>query len=287
VSSASDALYVPTVKKNPDLRAFNYETIGHAVFAVGRFVSAILNYILKPRWILLALYLGLVVSSILALTLTGDTGIVMMMVTYLFEAGAFSIIFGIVLRGMGARTKWASAIMTTAISGGALFPVIQNSVIHQRGIRNTLCVMIAAFAFGTVFPIYLNLVPAAKKQVDPYHELRTRSRRRHTARTMSGARGLDPKMNAFGLGGIMARRKKTISVELPSTEQEHFEGTSASAHAGPSSPRPSDPRVPTSVRHRDPESGVVGKLQAWPASTSDTPASLRRGLAHDLADWHG
>ena len=271
--------YVPAVKARPNLKPFDYETIGHAVFAIGRFMSAFLNYMLKPRWILLALYLGLVVSGVLAMNLTGDAGIAMMMLTYLFESGAFSIIFAIVLRGMGAHTKVASAIMTAAISGGALFPVIQNPVVHHRGIRYSLCVMLAAFAFGAVFPIYLNVVPAAKRQVDPYHELKSRSRGRRTPRMPSSASGLDSKKNAFGLGGIIARRKKALSTEMPSTE--HHEGN---VEVGPSSLTTAEPQAPEPVKLRDPAAGVVGELQPWPDSTS---MEQKGGLAHDLAEWNG
>ena len=35
------------------LQPFDYSTVGHTVFAVGRFVAAFSNYLLKPRWILL------------------------------------------------------------------------------------------------------------------------------------------------------------------------------------------------------------------------------------------
>ncbi|OBT70858.1 hypothetical protein VF21_10197 [Pseudogymnoascus sp. 05NY08] len=96
----------------------------------------------------------------------GYTGIAMGLLVFLFSAGIFSITFAICLRGMGEHTKTAASIMATAISGGALFPVIQNIAATSHGPQDAFCVNVALFSFGAIFPLYLNLVPAARKQVD-------------------------------------------------------------------------------------------------------------------------
>ena len=50
--------------------------------------------------------------------------------------------------------------------GRAPFPIIQDIVTKSHGIRYTFCVNVALFSLGAIFPLYLNLVPAARKQVD-------------------------------------------------------------------------------------------------------------------------
>jgi fucose permease len=147
--------------------AFGFLAIGHTLFAMGRFLAAFGPLFVKPRLILLGLYVGVIVFSTLSMTVTGYKGIAMGLLLWFFNGGMFSIIFAICLRGMGKHTKTAASIMTTAISGGAPFPVIQNSVAALHGSRYAFCVTVALFSFGAIFPVYLNLVPAAQKQVDP------------------------------------------------------------------------------------------------------------------------
>ena len=197
----------------------DYINVGHTVFAVGRFLSALLNYIFKPRWILLFLYVGLIVTCALQMVLGGNAGVAVSQLTFLFESGVFSIIFAISMRGMGAYTKTASAIVTAAISGGALFSPIQTIVYEgHHSLQYSFCVPLAAFAFGTIFAIYLNIIPAARNQVDPVYERRSRQRdtRNALTSTSSGSDLKSPK-SQFGLAGILARRKQ-CKPEGPSSQ---------------------------------------------------------------------
>ena len=194
------------------LSSSDYTNVGHTVFAVGRFLSAILNYIFKPRWILLFLFGGLVVTCALQMALGGEAGVAMSQLVFLFESGVFSIIFAISMRGMGAHTKTASALVTAAISGGALFSPIQTVVAGDQSLQPlqySFCVPLAAFAFGSIFAIYLNAVPAARNQVDPVYDRRQQRRntRKALTSTSSGSEVISPK-NQFGVAGILARRKQ-------------------------------------------------------------------------------
>lgn len=216
------------------LSSFDYTTVGHTVFAVGRFLSALLNYIFKPRWILLFLYGGLIITCTLQMVLGGDAGVAISQLIFFFESGVFSIVFAISMRGMGAHTKTASALMTAAISGGALFSPIQTVVATAHGsLQYSFCVPLAAFAFGTIFAIYLNVVPAARNQVDPVYERRDRQRnaRRVLTNTSSGSDMASPKYQ-FGLTGILARRKKHRSDE-PSSEHVETRGDDSSSSSSP------------------------------------------------------
>jgi fucose permease len=152
---------------SPDPQAFGFLAIGHALFAIGSFLAAFVQIFFKPRCILFGLYFGTVLFSILSSTTTGYTGITMGLLLFLFSGGIFSITFAISLRGMGEHTKTAASIMAMAISAGAPLAVIQEIVSKSHGTRYAFCVVVALFSFGAIFPVYLTLVPAARKQVDP------------------------------------------------------------------------------------------------------------------------
>ena len=79
------------------------------------------------------------------------------------------MIFAISLRGLGSHTKTGSVFLTAAVSGGSIWPVIMSPIASSRGLQYSFCVVVAASALGALFPLYLTLVPAAKKQVDPVH----------------------------------------------------------------------------------------------------------------------
>lgn len=165
--------YISIVK--PDSKPddpFNYHVVGHTVFAIGRFICAILDAFIKPRYVLMALLMGMIVTSALAMNLTDRAGIAIIILCQFFESGIFPLIFAISLRGLGASTKSGSVYLTAAISGGAILPVIMYPVINAYGLRYSFCVVVAASAFGVIFPLYLIAVPKARKQVDPVHRIK-------------------------------------------------------------------------------------------------------------------
>ncbi|GAD99801.1 MFS transporter, putative [Paecilomyces variotii No. 5] len=167
VSTNFEALMNHLKPNSSGISSFEYLTIAHTVFAIGRFLTAFAQWFLKPRWILLVAYIGMIVFSVLCMNVSGYPGIAMALMVYVFESGAFSIIFAISLRGTAQYTKLAAVIMTAAISGGSVFPFPQFAAYRARGIQYSFCVAVAVFAAGAIFPLYLNLVPAARKQVDP------------------------------------------------------------------------------------------------------------------------
>lgn len=92
------------------------------------------------------------------------SGITMAILLSFFSAGIVPITFAICLHGMGRRTKRAAAILTTAATGGAIFPCIQYAVSVAHGYRYAFCIEIALFSTGSLTSWYLNLVPAARKR---------------------------------------------------------------------------------------------------------------------------
>lgn len=209
------------------LGSFELLTLGRALFAIGRFLAAAAQLFLKPRWILLASYTGTIVFTILCMETSGETAVAMGLLVFLFESGAYSIIFAIALRGTARHTKSASAALTVAVCGGGVFTFAQqaasinfssrpspssssssssnspsttssSSSLYPTssgsalgggggsggdGIYASYGVLLALHCAGAIFPIYLNLFPVVKKQVDPVmgeYIRRPRGRRRRS-----------------------------------------------------------------------------------------------------------
>ena len=213
--------YVSKVQPNSNIGPFYYMTVGHAVFAAGRFLTAFAGLVIKPRHLLFVLFIGAIVSSALAMNLTGYAGIAMLILILTFESGIFSLIYAIVLRGLGHHTKLGAILVTAATSGGAVVPAIMSPVSDRHGIRYAFCVVVAVLAFGALMPIYLTCVPAAKKQVDPVRE-RSNSILAGETRPNSGGKKTSQVFSA-----VIGKRKK--SKEEPVTEgtdlptREHVE----------------------------------------------------------------
>ncbi|KAI9867270.1 MAG: hypothetical protein M1813_009548 [Trichoglossum hirsutum] len=148
------------------LKISDLQAIGHAVFAVGRFSAAFVCMVLKPRKVLLAFNIGSVVTSVLAMKLLGDAGLAFSILVFFFESAIWPTIFAISLRGLGSHTKTGSCLLTVGASGGAVFPVVLTSIMPTRP-QYSMCVAVAAYSLALIFPVYLNIIPKAKRQIDP------------------------------------------------------------------------------------------------------------------------
>jgi fucose permease len=148
--------------------------IGHSTFAAGRFLAAFLNIFIKPRHLLLFFFTGALVCSILVMKFTSNAGEGIVLTLYFFEGPIFSLIYAISLRGLGRFTKDGAALITATISGGGVLPPILFGVAqgNPANFRSSYKVIVAAFAIGMLFPIFLNVFPLAAKLVDPIKEKR-------------------------------------------------------------------------------------------------------------------
>lgn len=213
--------YVAYVEPDSDIGPFNYQAVGHSVFAVGRFIIAIAGLLIKPRHVLFLLFVGAIVTSTLAMSFDGYRGVAMIVLVLFFESGIFSLIFAISLHGLGKYTKTGSVLLTAATSGGAIIPAIMWPVVSKHNVRYAFCVVAAVFAFGALMPIYLSISPAAKKQVDPMHS-------RQNSITGGEMRPMTPN-KASRIFSAVVRRKKTSSETtasyLPTCEHVESEGT--------------------------------------------------------------
>lgn len=241
--------FVLAAHSTTSLEPFDILTIGHSVFAVGRFLAAFAQWFLKPRWILMVSYIGMIVCGVLCMNTSGSVAIVMAMLLYLFESGTFSIIFAISLRGTARHTKNAAMLLTMAVSGGTYFPFAEYAAYLARGEAYSFCVLVALFSAGAIFPIYLNFIPAAKKQVDPVPNEYLRRHRRKT-RTHVGTMRRDKENPS--LGGVLSRPRSLVSnpdhlPDLPLPEEIHRSSLARDLPGGKSSS--SSSRNSTPSRH--------------------------------------
>lgn len=195
-------------KDSSDIGPFNYQAVGHTVFAVGRFLTAFAGLIIQPRWILLFLYIGLIITTALTMSLEGYAGVSMIVLSQLFESGIFSLIFAMCIRGLGANTKFGAVVLTASTCGGAVIPAIMSPVSDSRGLRYAFSVALAVFAFGSILSLYTTAVPAAKEQLDTAHHIPC------SDVTDDGT----PTRSSSGRVLSTFRKRKKSSVETPSAD---------------------------------------------------------------------
>ena len=149
----------------------SYSVLSHTTFAISRFLFAPLCLIIPPRILLLVTFVGGTICAVLTMSLQINVNALAApaLMFFFFEGPAWPLIYAIGLRGMGKRTKLAAACLTAGASGGGPFPFVQLGVIQRahRSVQYSFVVLVALFAFGSIFPLYLNLSPGARQQVDP------------------------------------------------------------------------------------------------------------------------
>ncbi|KAF2809560.1 MFS general substrate transporter [Mytilinidion resinicola] len=163
--STTFAAYVARIY--PGLSSVNHQAIGHTAFALSRFLTAGASLWIKPRYQLLFFYVGAIVFAAASMNGHGTTPAALVIMLFFFEGPIFSLIFAQSIHGLGKNAKLASVLLTSAIGGGAVFPPIAYGAMKAKNVQYAYCVVMAAFAAGTLFPIWLNLSPLAKAIVDP------------------------------------------------------------------------------------------------------------------------
>jgi fucose permease len=171
-TSTSFAEYLQRVSPSTDF--VSHQAIGHTAFAASRFLAAATDIYIKPRFSLLFFYLGAIACAAGAMKTSGSTGAAMIVLVNFFEGPLFPQIFAQGLRGMGKHTKDASVLLTAAIGGGAIIPPVMFAALKIHNAQYALCVIIAAFAGGVLYPIWLNALPATRQLSDPIRDEGTR-----------------------------------------------------------------------------------------------------------------
>src|SRR6185295_9862670 len=146
----------------PSLDTVSHQAIGHTAFAVSRFLAAIANIWIKPRYLLFFFFVGAITFAMACMYGTGAMSASFIVIVMFFEGPLFPQIYAQALRGLGRHTKDAAILLTAAIGGGAVFPPIMYGAMKARNIQYAFCVIVAAYAVGILFPIWLNAYPTAR-----------------------------------------------------------------------------------------------------------------------------
>lgn len=171
-TSTSYSEYLALVK--PSVNAVNHQAVGHTAFATSRFLAAFIDIWVKPRFSLMVFYLGAITFCAAAMNTTGSTGAAMLVMIMFFEGPLFPQIFAQGLRGMGKHTKDASALLTSAIGGGAVFPPMMFAALKIHNARFAFCVTLTVYAAGALYPLWLNSLPVTRRLSDPRRDEQTR-----------------------------------------------------------------------------------------------------------------
>jgi fucose permease len=158
----------------PSIDAVSHQAIGHTAFAASRFLAAFVNIWVTPRLVLLFFFTGVVAFSAAAMSSAGATPAAIIIMIMFFEGPLFPLIYAQSIRGLGKHTKDASVLLTAAIGGGAVLTPITYVVSESRNVQYAYSVIVAAYAAGALFPIWLNWHSAARNIADPVRDEQTR-----------------------------------------------------------------------------------------------------------------
>lgn len=162
------------VMVSPSINPVDHQAIGHTAFAVSRFIAAVTDIWVKPRFSLLFFYLGAIAFSGAAMKTTGSVAATMLVMVMFFQGPLFPQIFAQGLRGMGKHTKDASVLLTAAIGGGGIISPIMFATLKTRDARYAFCVIIATFSVGIFYAFWLSLLPVTRQLSDPVPDDQTR-----------------------------------------------------------------------------------------------------------------
>ncbi|KAF1849826.1 MFS monosaccharide transporter-like protein [Cucurbitaria berberidis CBS 394.84] len=251
-TSTSYADYIQRIRPSTDHVA--QQAYGHTAFAVSRFLAAAIDIWVKPRFSLLFFYLGAVAFSAAAMKATGSAGTAIIIMVMFFQGPLFPQIFTQGIRGMGKHTKDASVLLTAAIGGGAVFPPIMFAALKIHNAQYAFCVIVAAYAAGSLYPIGLNAVPALKKLSDPVRDEQARGQS-EAEEKIRASMGDQKEKRWSKMPGRVNRRKEKD--QLPSVE--HRERQSWPEGLEPRSGGGSLTIEPVRIRTPSPSSSSSGR----------------------------
>lgn len=172
----------------PRFDQVNYFAVAHTAFAVSRFMAAGLGFWIKPRILLVMCLSGLIIFNALAMSFTGTTGLAMIIMAYFWEGPLFGLIFAQGIRGQGRNTRMASVLITSAVSGGAVFSPISYALLDSgRSVPFCLVVAVAAFGACLLFALGLSVSRKTRLVVDPIQDVTGEQEKERGSSTSSRA----------------------------------------------------------------------------------------------------
>ena len=138
-----------------DINATYMNIVAMGIFLGGRFLGTLLLSFLKAPRLLSLFALCAVICCFIAIVTPGMPGLIALVCISLFMSIMFPTIYGIALKDMGDEAKVGSAFLVMAIVGGAIFPLIQGSIIDIGGdkLADTLIMGVPEVKFSFIVPL--------------------------------------------------------------------------------------------------------------------------------------
>ncbi|KAK6541992.1 hypothetical protein TWF694_007765 [Orbilia ellipsospora] len=131
--------------------------VAQGLFAIGRFSAAFMMKYIKPRYVLAIFSFGTCLFSILAMNISGTTGLTFLHIVFFFESCCFPLIFTLAIKKLGRHTKIGSSFLVSAISGGAVWPQLLAQVADRKSTHFAMIIPFIGFVLAFSFPVYVNL----------------------------------------------------------------------------------------------------------------------------------
>ena len=101
-------------------------------FALGRLLSTVLMRWFRPARMVALYAVANVALLMVGILRPGPTGAIAIMATSFFMSIMFPTIFALGIKGLGARTKFASSLLVMAVIGGAVVPPLLGFIARSR-----------------------------------------------------------------------------------------------------------------------------------------------------------
>jgi len=146
----------------PYEKAQFYNMIAMGIFIASRFISTALMKYFNPGKMLFVFALGGVLTSLGAIFIVGQTGLICLVATSAFMSLMFPTIYGIALKDMGDEAKIGAAGLVMAIVGGALMPPLQGRIldIGGKGFSDVMILSVPEVNFSFILPFICFIIIA-------------------------------------------------------------------------------------------------------------------------------
>ncbi|RKK60347.1 hypothetical protein BFJ69_g17230 [Fusarium oxysporum] len=154
-----------------ELPISDFQTSLTAIYAAGQFLFAFLSLFIPPRVILLsACGTGITLAAVISSVAFPSAAMVQQVTLALsiLLGGIPSMVVAIALQGLGWWSALACGLLISSCSLGAgIWPWVMLAVSTNKSAQYAYCIVVALFAVGGVFPLYLSLVRSARGRERP------------------------------------------------------------------------------------------------------------------------
>ncbi|TDZ20005.1 Glucose/galactose transporter [Colletotrichum orbiculare MAFF 240422] len=128
-------------------QASNMLSYALMTFTIGRFVGTALATCFATDFIVMVWAACAIALNAYVCVGSGTPAVAVLIVVFFFEAPMYPSIFAMGTANLGHHTRRGAGIMVAAVSGGALFPVVQGAIADAIGTRVSYFVPLVGFVY--------------------------------------------------------------------------------------------------------------------------------------------